>query len=61
MGCRKCKFWVALDTFVGDKLLFGNCHRFPPLKKELKRDDLAQWAESYENDWCGEFKERKTE
>jgi hypothetical protein len=62
--CRGCRFWK--DHGVTG---FGDCRRYAPRPKlspaPKDDDDLiarpnleARWPVTFEEDWCGEFKEK---
>ena len=41
MMCKTCRFWSRVEA------IRGKCMRFPPTG--------AQWSETMEDDWCGEY------
>lgn len=66
MRCSKCKYWCYPDRFMKDpdKMEFGQCRRFPPLPVKISSfDDFPTWPDTWEDNFCGEFKvkERNTD
>jgi len=65
MLCKDCKWWeFNISTEAIGKI--GFCHRFSPMgendqsgKAEEYEEDKAVWfPQTWEEGWCGEFKER---
>lgn len=70
--CKECRFW-SQETEVPEenKLgIRGECRRYPPLHmvstlitvddEAMREDDnlwTGVWPNTYEDDWCGEFRE----
>jgi hypothetical protein len=58
--CKTCPYWKQIE----DANLYGECRRFPAYQshqmdvgseEEGKTNiDLATWADTEEDDWCGE-------
>lgn len=57
MKCSECKFWFGPKNPI--------CVRYPPIMfQEVQGEGFDRrysyqpvWPVSYDNDWCGEFKE----
>ena len=58
--CQDCKFWRNItEGTIG----WGECHRNPPMvvpaSKELHFHTHATvWPQTYQSDFCGEFKQK---
>lgn len=48
--CDRCEFWKIDARFDGYE---GQCRRSPPTHEG--------WAETFNSDWCGEFKDKGEE
>lgn len=49
--CATCRFWNNYGQY-------GACHRFPPSIPALAARS-SNFAESHEDDWCGEHQPRR--
>lgn len=69
--CETCRFWKSTkNKHVGTDLEFGACRRYAPrpTRKPNEGDDGAiedgmnhsYWPETYWNDGCGEWEQRKS-
>lgn len=65
--CDTCEMWVEKSTEPAiDILRLGDCHRYPPtpfLGAETEEYDgltTSFYPQTYADDWCGEYKFRKT-
>lgn len=61
-NCEGCKFWrryrVPEDYPPDD---YGICRLNPPVKiYDSECDEIeSHWPETYHNDWCGKYEEKK--
>ena len=53
MKCSQCRFWHQISTEDNDR---GECRRYAPRAGSSEPgDNYVRWAETFDNDWCGEF------
>ena len=59
--CHNCRWW-DIQTPAGKALVFGECHRYPPVFRGAQFDEIEQFAFplTEEDDFCGEFVNRKS-
>ena len=51
--CDRCRWWLHTEAHDDDR---GDCRRYPPVLKDI--DGLADWIETDQIDFCGEFRPR---
>ncbi len=73
MKCNKCKFWVVLNkkesdvwlpVLSDDGLRLGWCRKRCPIKTQTDSKNYqkrAEWPETKEVDYCGDFEPETTE
>jgi len=59
MRCKECKFWVRVRS-GGNMADVGTCVRYPPVRPILTLEETQTYTnnayQTYEFDWCGEWK-----
>lgn len=57
--CQNCKWFERNDDLLDEENTDGYCHRFPPVKNDVKPGDEGlldyDFPEVDYDDWCGEF------
>ena len=57
MNCSTCRFWHQISSEDNNR---GECRRYAPRPGSSPSDDLyVAWAETLDDDWCGEWSPRE--
>ena len=69
--CRNCHYWEPHSTDIPEDAdwegeysdTLGHCFRYPPvyIARDIKNDFHFIFPDSYQSDWCGEFKKKEEE